>query len=133
MRDWRKPLREGLLPQLSSEVLDSLAGDIRRGAPELVHGYTVLPFHLDRDAERSCLVGRCAELRGARTVREVWKGFGELMRGIDELVGTNGSALVVHAWDWLSEADVRGQVLEEIEHEIGRREDARASVSAQHN
>jgi hypothetical protein len=131
MEAWRKVWREGLVPQLSTRALEALRRALTSDDPRLLQGATTSPPPLqcvqDWAVEAACALGYCGwQGEGLRTVAEVESYFAKLCFAADQKLGE--SAMVRWFLNWFDDtprAEMRRQLLLEVDNELGRRQSAK--------
>jgi len=127
MELWRHVWREGLVPQISTQALDSLRLGLVRDDHRLVQQATTCPPCLDVFAGDE-LEGACALVFGAwqgeglARVGEVERLFAELCQSADERLGEPGVCRFFLSWfDETPRPVMRRELLAEVNRELNER------------
>ncbi len=123
MESWRKVWREGFVPVLPREGLESLRNALANDDPRLMQGETCYPPPLwsvqDWPVEKACLLGWCAWRGGegeAAVVGDVEKFFAETCFEADQIIGEPAACRWLLNWYDDTPRDVmRRELLGEVE------------------
>jgi hypothetical protein len=119
--------REGLAPQLTDADLHLLRGALAQDDPALIQGSASIPPPLeclaDWDIEGADLLGWVGwRSRGLRTVGEVEEFAWQTCLAIDSRLGEPGGVKHLLRWyDWTARAEVRRELLAEVDRELALR------------
>ena len=127
MESWRKVWRDGLVPLLSTNGLEALRRGLMNDDPRLQQGATTTPPPLqcvqDWPVEGACALGFCGwQGDGLETVGEVEEFFARFCAEIDRAMGEPAACQYFVNWfDSTPRAEMRKELLQEIERELSRR------------
>ena len=127
MESWKTVWREGFVPGLSTEGLESLRDALCKDDARVTQGSTTTPPPLmcvrDWPVEAACAVGFCAwQGEGLETVGEVEEYFARQCSDADRRLGE--PAACRHFLNWFDDAsreEMRQQLLAEVERALAER------------
>jgi hypothetical protein len=132
MENWKKVWRDGLVSSLTTRELEALRQALVRDDARLIQHATCSPpaseiFH-ETAVECACALGFCGwQADGLDTVGEVEAFFIRTCLAADEALGEPG--ICRHFLNWFDEtprADMRWQLLQEVNRALGQRHSAAA-------
>ncbi len=132
MNTWHTVWREGLAPRLGTSGLHALRLALVSDDDRLLQGETTTPPYLDslhdEAVAAACAVGFCAwQGEGLWTVAQVNAQFERICWGADVALGEPAACRVfLHWFDQTPRAEMRRQLLEEVNRTLDERKAAAA-------
>lgn len=128
MEAWKKVLREGLFPLMSTEHLEILLSGLEKDDPRLMQGATTSPppmqCVLDWPCESGCLIAYpfAFEEKEPRTVGETEEFFARICFKADQILGEPAAIRYLLNWyDDTPRDEMRKLLVKEISEELERR------------